>query len=95
MRTEVQTKLEIAEVLVKHLGNIDVSEAISPLQGYIEKQLRIGGVSISTLTEVIKSDSVYTLLRYGVKSPSRSGMDDCEDNSYRTLYKLVCELRKH
>lgn len=47
MKTEIQTKLEIAEILVKHLGNIDVSEAISPLQEYIEEQLRIGGVSKS------------------------------------------------
>ena len=44
MKTEIQTKLEIASLLVKHLGNIDVSEAITPLQEYIKEQLRIGGV---------------------------------------------------
>lgn len=58
-------------------------------------QLGVGGVSISALTEILKSDSVYTILRYGVKSPSSSGMDDCEDNCYYDLYNLVCELRKH
>lgn len=58
-------------------------------------QLGIGGVSISALTEILKSDSVYTLLRYGVKSPSKSGMDDCDDDCYYGLYELVCELRKH
>jgi len=58
-------------------------------------QLGIGAVSISALTEILKSDSVYTILRYGVKSPSSSGMDDCEDDSYYDLYNLVCELRKH
>ena len=58
-------------------------------------QLGIGGVSISALTEILKSDSVYTLLRYGVKSPSKSGMDDCDDDCYYDLYELVCELRKH
>jgi hypothetical protein len=54
----------------------------------------IGSVSISALTEILKSNSVYTILRYGVKSPSKSGMDDCEENSYHDLYELVCELRK-
>lgn len=49
----------------------------------------------SSLTEILKSDSVYTLLRFGFKSPSNSGMDDCDDNYYYDLYKLVCELRKH
>ena len=58
-------------------------------------QLGIEGVSISALTEILKSDSVYTLLRFGVKSPSKSGMDDCDDDYYYELYKLVCELRKH
>ena len=58
-------------------------------------QLGIGGVSINALTEILKSDSVYTILRYGVKSPSSSGMDDCEDDGYYDLYNLVCELRKH
>ena len=58
-------------------------------------QLGIGGVSISALTEILKSDSVYTILRYGVKSPSSSGMDDCDDDGYYDLYNLVCELRKH
>ena len=58
-------------------------------------QLGIGGVSISALTEILKSDSVYTILRHGVKSPSKSGVDDCDDDGYYDLYNLVCELRKH
>jgi hypothetical protein len=58
-------------------------------------QLLEDAVSISALTEILKSDSVYRLLRYGVKSPSSSGMDDCEDSSYYDLYNIVCELRKH
>ena len=53
-------------------------------------------VSLSSeeLTKWLKSDSVYTLLRRGVKSPSSSGVDDCEDSHYFDLYNLVCELRK-
>jgi hypothetical protein len=44
---------------------------------------------------LIKSDSVYTLLRYGTKSPSSSGVDDCElERLYYDLYSLSCELRK-
>ena len=58
-------------------------------------QLGIAAISISALTEMLKSDSVYKLLRYGVKSPSSSGMDDCDDDGYYDLYNLVCELRKH
>lgn len=57
-------------------------------------KLGIGGVSINDLTEILKSDSVYTILRYGVKSPSSSGVDNCEDDKYYDLYDLVCELRK-
>ena len=53
----------------------------------------IGGVSISKLTEILKGESVYRLLRYGVKSPSSSGMDDCDDDCYYDLYNLVCKLR--
>lgn len=53
------------------------------------------GVSISALTEILKSDSVYLLLRYGVKNPSSSGIDNCDDARYYDLYNLVCELRKH
>ena len=58
-------------------------------------QLGIGAVSVSALIEMLKSDSVYRLLRYGVKCPSSSGVDDCDDDAYYDLYNLVCELRKH
>jgi hypothetical protein len=58
-------------------------------------KLNIGGISISALTEILKSNSVYTLLRFGAKSPSKSGIDNCKDSDYYDLYNLVCELRKH
>ena len=60
-----------------------------------KQALRKTDVSGSALVEILKSDSVYKLLRYGVKSPSSSGMDDCEDDHYYTLYNLVTELRQH
>ena len=60
-----------------------------------KKALRKTDVSGSALIEILKSDSVYRLLRYGVKSPSSSGMDDCEDDHYYTLYNIVTELRQH
>lgn len=56
--------------------------------------IHIGGVSLYDLTDILKSDSVYTILRFGVKAPSKSGMDDCADDDYLSLYNLVCELRK-
>lgn len=49
---------------------------------------------IEELRKLLKSDSAYTALRYCIKSPSFSGLDDCEDKSYIDLYNLVCELRK-
>jgi hypothetical protein len=48
---------------------------------------------IKELEDLIQSDSVYTLLRFGSKSPSGSGMDDCEDDSYIDLYNISKELR--
>jgi hypothetical protein len=47
------------------------------------------------LEKIISSDSVYTLLRYGVKSPSSSGVDECEvERHYDDLYSISIELRK-
>lgn len=60
-----------------------------------DAQLGIGGVSISALTEWLKSESVYTALRYAAKNPSNSGMDNCEDRNYLHLYNLICQIRRH
>jgi len=49
---------------------------------------------INELIDMLKSDSVYTLLRFGAKSPSKSGVDNCEDDAYYDLYNLCCDLRK-
>lgn len=72
-----------------------IAEAMDKYHQSKLKLLGIANVNISALTKILKSDSVYTLLRFGVKSPSESGMDDCDDNDYYDLYQLVCELRKH
>jgi len=41
------------------------------------------------LKHLIGSESVYTLLRYGYKYPSSSGMDDCEPQRlYMELYEI-------
>ena len=57
-------------------------------------ELIIDGVDIKKLIEILKSDSVYTLLRFGAKNPSKSGMDCCEDNFYYDLYQIVNNLIK-
>lgn len=49
---------------------------------------------VGELHNWIKSDSVYTLLRYGIKSPSSSCVDDCDDDHYQDLYNLSTSLRK-
>ena len=48
---------------------------------------------LETIKQYLKSDSVYTLLRGGVKRPSSTGVDDCEDNHYYDLYNIVTDLR--
>jgi hypothetical protein len=55
---------------------------------------QIGCISISDLTEMLKSESVYKLLRHGIKRPEISGVDNCEDSYYYDLCLLVCELRE-
>lgn len=49
--------------------------------------------SHNELLNYIKSDSVYNLLRRGVKSPSSTGMDDCNDSNYFDLYTISTNLR--
>tara|TARA_R110001632_G_scaffold44898_1_gene114100 strand:+ start:326 stop:565 length:240 start_codon:yes stop_codon:yes gene_type:complete len=43
-KTEIDTKFEIAEILVKHL-DCDTSKVLSPLYDYLQKQLILSGVS--------------------------------------------------
>ena len=43
-KKEIDTKLEIAEILVKHL-NCETSEALTPIYEYLQKQLLIQRVS--------------------------------------------------
>ena len=45
-KKEIDTKLEIAEILVKHL-DCDTSKVLSPLYDYLQKQLSIQGVGCS------------------------------------------------
>ena len=88
------------EILTKHLegpaaGLYVIKTPLDEIAREIdEASANIGGVSISDLIEILKSDSVYTILRFGFKSPSRCGVDDCDDDGSYDLYELVCELRK-
>lgn len=67
-------------------------KVLKAMQSYAD-QVEVNGVSIADLKTILKSDSVYTLLRYGVKSPSSSGVDGL-DEGYYDLYNICCELRK-
>lgn len=70
---------------------------LPPLQKLLREEMKadsVENIDIDSLTEILKSDSVYRLLRYGVKCPSGSGMNECDDDSYSDLYNLVCKLRK-
>ena len=44
MKTEIQTKLELAEILVKHLDCKDTSKALTPLYDYMKEQFFISRV---------------------------------------------------
>lgn len=72
---------------------------VAKLQAYEDelKSLRYNAFHndayVGELHNWIKSDSVYTLLRYGTKSPSSSGVDDCQDDHYSDLYNLSVSLR--
>ena len=52
-KTEIDTKFEIAEILVKHL-DCDISKVLSPLYDYLQKQLILSGVvkSLPTKEEI-------------------------------------------
>lgn len=45
------------------------------------------------IKKLLSSDSTYNLLRFGVKSPSRSGMDNFEDSDYYDLYIMAQNIR--
>ena len=47
-KTEIDTKFEIAEILVKHL-DCDTSKVLSPLYDYLQKQLILSGVGKSVV----------------------------------------------
>lgn len=52
------------------------------------------GISIADILTTLKGESTYWILRFGVKSPSKSGMDNFEDNCYYDLYNIVNALKK-
>ena len=59
----------------------------------MDKNDKIEGVEITNLIKLFKSDSVYILLRYAVKNPFKSGVDNCKDDDYYTLYEIIKKLR--
>lgn len=59
----------------------------------LQEVLKQHDVAPEELLEWLGSESVHKLLRYGTKSPSSSGMDDCEDSDYYDLYDLVSKIR--
>lgn len=59
------------------------------------KNLALSGVSVSALTDILKSDSVYTLARYGFKNQEKTGIDNCKDGGFYELYKICVKLREH
>ena len=71
-----------------------MSEAEKELEMF-KKALSIGGVSVSALTDILKSDSVYTLARYGFKNQEKTGMDSHKDGGFYELYKICVKLREH
>ena len=52
-------------------------------------------VTVKDLEAMFTSQSIWTLLRYGVECPSTSGMDECEDTNYIALYDLVNTIQQN
>ena len=86
-----------AEILSKHedlneyhFHEVDKKWIIEAMEEY-SKVLK---EQLENLQTIIKSDSVYTLLRGGHKRPSMTGVDDCEDDLYYDLYQYCVLLRQ-
>jgi hypothetical protein len=50
------------------------------------------GYDFDSLIDILKSESVYSALRFAYKNPSTSGIDDCEDNCNFDLYQICINL---
>ena len=79
LKTKITALIAVVELTENKVG----LETLKEIQAEINEHL-----------DLLKSDSVYQALRYAWKSPSSSGVDDCEDSNYQDLYHIVCELRK-
>jgi len=58
------------------------------------EELNKNGVSGYELLTWLKSESVWTCLRHGIKSPSSTGVDECDDSYYQDLYEFITVLNK-
>jgi len=76
------------------VNEVQINELYKVLQQFNSTK-DSGGLEIlpENIIEIIKSDSVYTSLRRAFKSPSSTGVDECEDNFYIDLYNLSVALR--
>ena len=69
--------------------------AVERYKDEVSKELKLRADVIKELEHLkhlIGSKSVYTLLRFGDKNPTMSGVDDCEDDNYIDLYNISREL---
>jgi hypothetical protein len=83
--------LQEIRLFLEHIQPKIGEQAFNHIYAVVEEAI----VQNEELTRIVKSDSVYTLLRFGSKNPSSSGVDDCEEQRYYyDLYNISCELRK-
>lgn len=59
----------------------------------LNKLLAENNITTDELLTWLKSDSVYTCLRRGVKSPSSTGVDECDDSYYHELYEFINNIK--
>lgn len=59
------------------------------MQEYSDQQSKPLLEEIERLKGLINSESVHQALRYCVKNPCKSGLDEIEDKSYIDLYYLI------
>ena len=100
MKTETESKVRMILQDFRRRNDYPLTKAVPDMMALIQSEPRPPQLrevtdepNFELILDMIKSDSVYTLLRFGTKCPSKSGIDECEDDAYYDLFELCKSLR--
>lgn len=92
----IEEKIKKAdEVLAKYEDSVEMHFHQVDRKWLIDCMIDFSQQMSEDLHSLIKSDSVYTLLRGAHKRPSMYGVDDCDDDMFYDLYLISKELRNY